>query len=1085
MLKDAALAYVDALHAADSAAVASEPEAQLTVPLARLFEAAVAEAGLGKLRLLREAQLPGVRPDFAALVDGRPCGWLELKAPGHTVAGAEWTGREKSQWQRLSELDALVVCNGQQARLYRLGEPVADDSGQVAEAALPLWGHAEDWDPAPLIGLLERFTALRPPVVRRVSQLAHRLAPLTGHLRDRIRAGLLAPAADTPLKRARQAWARHVHDGVDDTTFASDLAQVVAYSMAIAALRGDADTDGDQLLTLEEARVSIRGRNQVLAAALSPVLEVPGLREELALEVAAIERLASVVDAQAIANSSDPRGEPWLWFYEDFLEAYDPEARRGAGVYYTPTPVVDAQVRLVDHILRDKLERPLGFGEKSVVTLDPAAGSGTYPLSVLDRAAAVAADRRGPAGPSQVAKTLGHNLIAFELLPGPYAVAQLRIGQRLAELAGTLLPPEEVRAYLTDTLDDPDVVEDPLDLWGDMDVLAQERARARKVKASDPVTVVLGNPPYERRTRRSGGGWVVHPLAGRSLFDDVIEPAQQAGVIFSAQASLYNDYVYFWRWALWKAFEKNDGPAVVSFITASSWLDGPAFTGLRTLARDLTDEMWIVDLGGEGRGAVLDENVFAIQTPVAIVTLHRTGAKTPTPARVLYRRIDGARADKLAAMATLDPPKGLDDQQWQHLDVDLGARLLPSTGDAAWADMPALTDLFPWQQPGCKFNRTWPIAPDPDTLRRRWDALLERIDSTSRAEAFVTSSSGRTIHTNVNGMPRLAELQPGVPPQPVVRYGYRSFDRQWTYEDPRLANLERPSLWGTRSNRQIYLSSMTTTELGVGPVLTVTSSVPDMHHFRGSYGGKDVLPIYRDSAATAPNVPAGLLEHLADHYGRSVIVEDLAAYVYALLAHPGYQQRFADGLATPGPRVPLTRDVELFTEAVGVGATLLWLHTYATRYRDTAQGRGAHVPTVPGLHWARAVTTLPQTTNDCTYDSDTGELHVGDGVVAGVNPAVWNYSLSGWAVVPKWLGHRTRKGIGRAAGGSKPLDRIRPSVWADDWNDELLDLLRVLTHTVRIHDEQSDLLERVVTAGTFTGAELPQAAAHERKAPAG
>jgi hypothetical protein len=138
---------------------------------------------------------------------------------------------------------------------------------------------------------------------------------------------------------------------------------------------------------------------------------------------------------------------------------------------------------------------------------------------------------------------------------------------------------------------------------------------------------------------------------------------------------------------------------------------------------------------------------------------------------------------------------------------------------------------------------------------------------------------------------------------------------------------------------------------------------------------------------------------------------------------------------------------------------------------------------VPGLHWAHAVKTIPQTTADITYNSASRELHVGDGVVAGVDPDVWYYSVSGWGVVPKWLGHRTRKGIGRAASGAKILDRIRPDTWVDDWNDELLDLLRVLTHTVRTHDEQMDLLERVVTSGTFTAMELPQPAEHERQPP--
>src|SRR5699024_8748301 len=89
--------------------VATEPEAQLTVPIHDFLTAVATEAGLGELTLLREAQLRGVRPDFAALLDGRPCGWVELKAPGRSVDGETWRGREKKQWAELSELDALIV----------------------------------------------------------------------------------------------------------------------------------------------------------------------------------------------------------------------------------------------------------------------------------------------------------------------------------------------------------------------------------------------------------------------------------------------------------------------------------------------------------------------------------------------------------------------------------------------------------------------------------------------------------------------------------------------------------------------------------------------------------------------------------------------------------------------------------------------------------------------------------------------------------------------------------------------------------------------------------------------------------------
>lgn len=813
------------------------------------------------------------------------------------------------------------------------------------------------------------------------------------------------------------------------------------------------------------------------------MLEVPGLRDALDSEIGAIERLVSGVDGPAIAASRDPRGEPWLWFYEDFLQIYDPEARRKAGVYYTPTEVVQMQVRHVDHVLREVFGRKLGFGDKQVVTLDPATGSGTYPLAVLDRAAEVGRAVRGPAGPAQVARNLTDNLLAFEILPGPYAVAHLRVGQRLASMEGALTARKSPRVYLTDTLDDPHRIIPTLNVWGDPEVLAAERRHAAQVKGEQPVTVVIGNPPYKRRDSASGGGWVVHPTHGRALYDDVTDAARNAGVIFSAMRSVYDDYLYFWRWALWKAFEQDPArPAVVSFITSSSWLTGPAFIGLRRIALEHADEIWIVDLGGQGRGAVKDENVFAIQTPVAVVTMYRRGKTQSGAATVRYRRVIGSTAEKLAALSGVNAPPG-QREEWATVPVtNILGRLLPNTGDAVWAAMPALTNLFPWQQPGSILARAWPVAPAPDMLTRRWIELLREPLATSRAEKFVQAKTGRNIHTKVGGRPTLASLPVNTPAPAVARYAFRSFDRQWTFEDPRVAKTESPSLWQSRSHKQVFLTTLMTTKIGAGPAITVAVDVPDFHHFCNR-GGKDVIPLYRDAQAQHPNLPAGLTGVLAERYGRRVIPENLIAYVFALLAHPAYRETFATELETPGPRVPITADPDLFREAVAVGERLLWLNTWNERFRGP--GREGAMPPVDGLGWTKTVTAIPASPDEVVYDPHTEILHIGDGTVAGVRQDVWELSVSGFPVVQRWIYSRTAKGVGRSSDPryATPLDKVRPNAWEDDWNDELLDLLRMITHTVDGYPAQAKLLARVLSGELIDAQDLPLPTDAERAVP--
>nr|WP_246418927.1 type ISP restriction/modification enzyme [Micrococcus cohnii] len=397
--------------------------------------------------------------------------------------------------------------------------------------------------------------------------------------------------------------------------------------------------------------------------------------------------------------------------------------------------------------------------------------------------------------------------------------------------------------------------------------------------------------------------------------------------------------------------------------------------------------------------------------------------------------------------------------------------------------MPALADLFPWQQPGIKYNRAWPVAPDQETLRRRWRELLVDPSADARAKKYVTGNSGRTIHTAVAGLTPLATLPAEAPHQPITRVAWRSFDRQWTFDDPRLAKTDSPALWQSLSDRQLFLISPKTARISGGPAVTAATAVPDLHYFVGSYGGKDVIPLYRDAEATQPNVTAGLLEVWGGRLGRDVTPEDLAAYVMAMVAHDGYVQRFDEALEGSPVRVPLTADPALFARAVQLGERLLWLQTYGEHF--TGEGRPAgRVPRIPGLGWEQAVTALPASPRGVTYDPAAEKLRVGDGVVSGVSPEVRAFSVSGMNVLDKWLGARTATGIGRAAGkAATPLDRVRPTVWADEWNDELLDLLRVLTETVALGEEQATLLDAVLAAELIRTDELPEPSTAERTVP--
>lgn len=1087
-----AISYFEAVHASESWSVDGEPEAQLTTPFTNLLVALAEKGSLGRLSLVRESRLDRTRPDFAVLHrykgKTRQKGFIELKAPSVSLVPEAWTGRNAKQWQNLiREAEVLLLSNGRSLRLYHHGEPVG------MEAALP-FDTPHSWPHQPVVELLQRFVELTPAPITSVKDLSERLAIRTADLRDRLL--WLLSQSDSGGEAARgglAAWRAHVHPEAEPRDFADGISQVIAYGMVLAALReSGADADHDGYITVSEAREAIRKVSPVMAAAFAPLMDKQALSSAVEVELSALETLVSAIDAKKVNKSADRRGEPWLYFYEDFLSVYDPDERRQAGVYYTPVSVVRAMVRMVDRVLVEKFDIRLGFADPRVVTLDPATGTGTFPLAVVDEAVKRAEQTRGNAGAAHAAASLAQNLFAFELLPGPYAVAHLRLSQRLREVSPHL--DRAAQVVLTDTLESPLDPQIQLQLFGDAEVLAEEQNRAKRIKLNQRVTVIIGNPPYRRVERgitgRGSGGWVLDGKvpkrrSERSLFDDVLKVAR-GETIFSHIASLYNLYVYFWRWAIWKAFEAHEsGPGVVAFITASSWLSGPGFGGLRQLVRQSCDEAFVLDLGGANSGKSSDENIFAIETPVAIVILvRRDGSETKRAARVNYRAYRGAASTKLEALERLSRSADPFEGEWVVVDGADTASFVPEHGGEVWKSLCRVEDLFPWQQPGCMHSRTWPVAPDPKVLEARWRQFASS-DVSRRPSLYVTPTAGRSIYTRVAGLKRLADVTAEEPHRPIVRYGYRCLDRQWTFEDPRLAKTESPALWSAQSEKQLYLVSLLSESITEGPAMCVSAHVPDKHYFRGSYGGKDVIPLYRDATGTNPNLTKGLTKALGKQIGiEEPSPEDVAAYVYAMLTAPAFQAEFATELEEKsGPRVPISAVPQHWHAAVKVGRRLIWLHTYAERMRDTSAGRGSHVPFVDGLGWDAAVTEMPEQPADLVYDMKSRRLHIRDGIVAGVSPEVWNFSVSGMPVVKKWLAYRTKRGSGRAATSKNPLDQIRPERWPDEWNDELLDLLRVLSLTCEERPNQDELFRTILSSELVDSDALPKPKPSERAVP--
>ena len=1059
---DAAAQFADELAGKFAVDIGGQLEEPLKLHVGELL------AALGRLTNRAVGYRPEVRvedigrPDLGITVGGLLTGYVELKAPGLGARPETFTAGNADQWKRFKALPNLIYTDGAEWSLYRAGKlkaraRISDDIAAAGAAKL-------EADALPrLEQLLADFLGWQPITPRNPPELAAFIAPYARILRGEVERAVAGD--DSPLRSLAEHWRDILFPEADDAQFADAYAQTLTYARLLAQFEGEE---------------GLRQQHALLADALK-LLDSPDARAELQIPIDLIERAVAAVDPAALSRPDAQ--DPWLYFYEQFLAAYDPKLRKSRGVYFTPIEVVRCQVRLAAELLRARFGKPRAFAEEGVTILDPAVGSGAYPLAVIEHAEEATRERSGAGMVAERLRSLAQRLYAFELLVGPYAVAHLRIAQRLRAAGVEDQPP---RVYLTDTLASPHQQGDtPPILQQLLPSIPREWKQAQKVKGKKQILVCLGNPPYDRQqieqgdeTERRKGGWVRYGEGeenseAKPILDAFIEPVRQAGQANEIK-NLNNDYVYFWRWALWKVFDSSQNGGIVTFITASSYLRGPGFMGMRKVMREIFDDLWIIDLEGDSIGARKTANVFDIQIPVAIaIGVCAAKPDNALPAVVRKIRLTGSREQKLAALREIN---SLEDAQWSECSSGWTDPFFPAS-EGAYATWPRLTDVFPWQHTGVEMKRIWPIGESPELLTERWRGLLKR-SKTNRRAAF-RETRDRKIdrrYATLTGDSRatsISDLTDSESVPPISSYAHRAFDRRWVIADSRVGDYMRPSLWHSHSAEQTFLTSLLKEVVGNGPAAVATAAVPDRHHFSGR-GGKDVVPLWRDAEATEPNVTGGLLAALEAGYGYAVSAPDLFAYAYAVLAQPTYVERFWNQLEQPPPRLPITKDGALFRRAAAHGARLLYLHTYGERF-GTPDDDGA-VP--PGE--ARCTVAVPhdEYPADFRYDEQARTLHVGKGEFGPVAPAVWNYSVSGLQVVKSWLDYRKREPSGKK---SSPLDEIRPARW--EFGDELLELLWVLEGAIALEPAGERLLEEILASELFTASELPQPQPHERKPP--
>ena len=794
-------------------------------------------------------------------------------------------------------------------------------------------------------------------------------------------------------------------------------------------------------------------------------LQALGLVEVLDWTAAALNR----VDREAFFAKFG-EGEAVPYFYEPFLQAFDPELRKQLGVWYTPAEVVRYMVARVDKALKDDLGIADGLAGENVYVLDPCCGTGAYLAEVLRRIAAnLDSKGLGALTGARVKQAATQRVFGFEIMPAPFVVAHLQVGLTMQELDAPLSEDGAERAgvFLTNALTgwEP-VIQKPLPF----PELEEERERAERVKQDTPVLVILGNPPY-------------NGFAGMAVDEEreLSEAYRTTKQVRRPEGQGLNDlYVRFFRMAERRIAEKT-GQGVVCFISNYSWLDGLSFTGMRERYLEAFDAIRIDNLHGDriiseyAPDGHPSETVFALQgqspgikVGTSIVLLSKASATESVGKRVLYRDFHQPRASarRQALLDSLEAPDIDSGYSPLECNLSLGLPFKPTAVSDGWQDWPSLPDLFPTSFPGVKTSRDgFLVDVDLARLKQRvadyFNADLSHEEISRRYPAAMKS----TAQFDARAV-RDALLKRGGPAgDGFVRYAYRPCDTRWLYWEADGPLLDRPrvdyhtqviddNLWLEIREKEAR------PEFSRG---TLCRNLADnfgngLSSFMPLWLLDDGLGINDGGTQHRPNLSLSA-QHYLDSMGARV--EELFHHVIATLHDPDYRIANAGALRMEWPRIPLPG----WPDGVADGAADA-LAESAGRGRQLAALLDSDTPvagvTTGTLRPELSAIAVPMTTDGGNMAGDdfavsVGWGHFGSGEVVmpgqgrveqrdytaderaargnavptlgdttfdvylneraywrNVPAAVWNYQLGGYQVLKKWLSYRESKVLGRS-----------------------------------------------------------------------
>ncbi|EAI1780726.1 TPA_asm: DNA methyltransferase [Campylobacter jejuni] len=800
--------------------------------------------------------------------------------------------------------------------------------------------------------------------------------------------------------------------------FCDSFAQTLTYSLFLAKLNNDTAKEIDlnnAKKFIPKSFPLIRSMSGFLDDSFENLENIKWLLEE-------IINIINHIDITSIIKELNKTGEkdlfnrptilsthkdPYLHFYETFLASYDPKLREVRGVYYTPAPVVNFIINAIDEILKQDFNHKKGLSEalnKDITLLDFATGTGTFLLEAFRKALEPINKNSVNYNP----KALIDKFCGFEFLIAPYTIAHLKISQSFKEEFNSPLNDDEsLKIALTNTLYFKSISKEQNDqntLFTLID-LTKEFKKAQKIK-EEQILIITGNPPYSGASSNKG------------LYEDEIkisyglepskanlskEQKEYINLYFQEKTKqntktfkaiyekhklenekntkwLLDDYVKFIRFAQSKIDSQESG--IFAFISNNSFLDNPTFRGMRYSLMQSFDKIYILNLHGDvnkkekAPDGSKDDNVFDIKQGVSINIFIKQNSKTKNT-KIYYHDLYGKRKDKYEFLYEND----LNSIKWT----------LIKNNEPFYLFLPQNNDLLEEYNKGVSVKDMF---------------ILSSVGIVSAKDSILISTNTEKLKQQIH------DYYNEFDKKNIKKIAYRPFDTQKIYYD--IKKVERPRIETMEhflENENIGLICDRGTKLNNINNIFISNKIIDLHLVgSGSY----IYPLYlypttrskkflkkenpnfneENFTSKIENFKESFRTFIDELYKEKFSPEDILGYIYAVLFHKIYREKYLDFLKIDFPKIPFTKDKNTFKNLSKLGLKLINLHLLKNDELDFNVGEALF----------KDIKNKNLKIQKIKYNKDTKELFINESLYfTKVSLEIYEFKIGGYAVLDKYL----------------------------------------------------------------------------------